>query len=274
MSDPHVITEIKEAVTIPVMAKSRIGHFVESQILEALGIDYIDESEVQSKPEFSVLLNLRNLRSHAVCILSFISYSSSMHNPQGCKPRCIQLYPAVIGSAHTSCATAPIAPKCVVLRLMPQICGDLKITVIAMASPLWLRSTCTPWTSISASFIEEFNSRLCCVNCNVSGNKRAKSCKPASQMGAISQCKSFIIFSQDKSSIDDDEESVVCAGSYPSRRPPPHQQAQLQGTICVWVSRPWGGAQENSRGRCHDPNKGLHSPTVNTSVFSQLCTSC
>ena len=50
MSDPHVITEIKEAVTIPVMAKSRIGHFVESQILEALGIDYIDESEVQYQP--------------------------------------------------------------------------------------------------------------------------------------------------------------------------------------------------------------------------------
>lgn len=50
MSDPHVITEIKNAVTIPVMAKSRIGHFVEAQILEALGIDYIDESEVRSAP--------------------------------------------------------------------------------------------------------------------------------------------------------------------------------------------------------------------------------
>lgn len=46
MSDPAMILEIKNAVTIPVMAKSRIGHFVESQILEACEVDYIDESEV------------------------------------------------------------------------------------------------------------------------------------------------------------------------------------------------------------------------------------
>ena len=46
MSDPQKITEIQEAVTIPVMAKCRIGHFVEAQILQALEIDYIDESEV------------------------------------------------------------------------------------------------------------------------------------------------------------------------------------------------------------------------------------
>jgi pyridoxal 5'-phosphate synthase pdxS subunit len=46
MSDPAMITEIQEAVTIPVMAKCRIGHFVEAQILQSLEIDYIDESEV------------------------------------------------------------------------------------------------------------------------------------------------------------------------------------------------------------------------------------
>jgi pyridoxal 5'-phosphate synthase pdxS subunit len=46
MSDPKMIKEIKEAVTIPVMAKCRIGHFVEAQVLESLGVDYIDESEV------------------------------------------------------------------------------------------------------------------------------------------------------------------------------------------------------------------------------------
>lgn len=46
MSDPGMITEIKKAVSIPVMAKSRIGHFVEAQILESLEVDYIDESEV------------------------------------------------------------------------------------------------------------------------------------------------------------------------------------------------------------------------------------
>ncbi|MBA2488502.1 MAG: pyridoxal 5'-phosphate synthase lyase subunit PdxS [Chloroflexi bacterium] len=46
MSDPLLITQIMDAVTIPVMAKARIGHFVEAQVLEALGVDYIDESEV------------------------------------------------------------------------------------------------------------------------------------------------------------------------------------------------------------------------------------
>jgi pyridoxal 5'-phosphate synthase pdxS subunit len=46
MSDPEMIENIKGAVTIPVMAKARIGHFVEAQILEALGVDYVDESEV------------------------------------------------------------------------------------------------------------------------------------------------------------------------------------------------------------------------------------
>ena len=44
MSDPKMIREIKEAVSIPVMAKARIGHYVEAQILQAIGIEYIDES--------------------------------------------------------------------------------------------------------------------------------------------------------------------------------------------------------------------------------------
>ena len=48
MSDPKMIKGIQEAVSIPVMAKCRIGHFVEAQILEAIDIDYIDESEVLS----------------------------------------------------------------------------------------------------------------------------------------------------------------------------------------------------------------------------------
>ena len=48
MSDPHMIKQIQAAVSIPVMAKARIGHFVEAQILEAIEIDYIDESEVLS----------------------------------------------------------------------------------------------------------------------------------------------------------------------------------------------------------------------------------
>jgi pyridoxal 5'-phosphate synthase pdxS subunit len=48
MSDPELIEQIKAAVTIPVMAKARIGHFVEAQVLQALGVDYVDESEVLS----------------------------------------------------------------------------------------------------------------------------------------------------------------------------------------------------------------------------------
>jgi pyridoxal 5'-phosphate synthase pdxS subunit len=48
MSDPELITQIIEAVSIPVMAKARIGHFVEAQVLQALGVDYVDESEVLS----------------------------------------------------------------------------------------------------------------------------------------------------------------------------------------------------------------------------------
>ena len=46
MSDPEMIEEIKNVVTIPVMAKARIGHFAEAQVLQSIGVDYIDESEV------------------------------------------------------------------------------------------------------------------------------------------------------------------------------------------------------------------------------------
>merc|ERR1711871_1075730 len=49
MSDPEMIRGITAAVTIPVMAKARIGHFVEAQILESLGVDYLDESEVLTR---------------------------------------------------------------------------------------------------------------------------------------------------------------------------------------------------------------------------------
>ena len=52
MSDPELIVRIKESVTIPVMAKARIGHFVEAQVLEALEVDYIDESEVLSPADY------------------------------------------------------------------------------------------------------------------------------------------------------------------------------------------------------------------------------
>jgi pyridoxal 5'-phosphate synthase pdxS subunit len=67
MSDPEMIIGIKEAVTIPVMAKARIGHFVEAQVLEALGIDYIDESEVLTPADESHHINKHPFRVPFVC---------------------------------------------------------------------------------------------------------------------------------------------------------------------------------------------------------------
>ena len=67
MTDPEVIIRIKEAVSIPVMAKCRIGHFVEAQILEALGIDYIDESEVLTPADEENHVNKRKFKVPFVC---------------------------------------------------------------------------------------------------------------------------------------------------------------------------------------------------------------
>ncbi|KAI8887957.1 pyridoxine biosynthesis protein pyroA [Backusella circina FSU 941] len=67
MSDPKMIKEIIEAVTIPVMAKVRIGHFVEAQIIESIGVDYIDESEVLTPADESNHINKRNFKVPFVC---------------------------------------------------------------------------------------------------------------------------------------------------------------------------------------------------------------
>ena len=67
MSDPKMIMGIQEAVSIPVMAKCRIGHFVEAQILEAIEIDYIDESEVLSPAGDIYHINKREFRVPFVC---------------------------------------------------------------------------------------------------------------------------------------------------------------------------------------------------------------
>ena len=67
MSDPKMIKEIQAAVSIPVMAKVRIGHFVEAQILEALGIDYIDESEVLTPADNSFHINKHYFKAPFVC---------------------------------------------------------------------------------------------------------------------------------------------------------------------------------------------------------------
>ena len=67
MSDPMLIRGIQEAVSIPVMAKCRIGHFVEAQVLEAIEIDYIDESEVLSPADDVYHINKRNFKVPFVC---------------------------------------------------------------------------------------------------------------------------------------------------------------------------------------------------------------
>ncbi len=67
MSDPGMIKEIMAAVSIPVMAKARIGHFVEAQVLEALGVDYVDESEVLTPADEMYHINKHNFKIPFVC---------------------------------------------------------------------------------------------------------------------------------------------------------------------------------------------------------------
>ena len=67
MSDPQMIAEIIESVSIPVMAKARIGHFAEAQILEALGVDYIDESEVLTPADENNHINKHDYKVPFVC---------------------------------------------------------------------------------------------------------------------------------------------------------------------------------------------------------------
>ncbi|MDK2821137.1 MAG: pyridoxal 5-phosphate synthase pdxS subunit [Clostridia bacterium] len=67
MADPTIILKIMDAVTIPVMAKARIGHFVEAQILEKLGVDYIDESEVLTPADEEFHINKNDFKVPFVC---------------------------------------------------------------------------------------------------------------------------------------------------------------------------------------------------------------
>jgi len=67
MADPKIIKEIMKVVSIPVMAKARIGHFVEAQLLEALGVDYIDESEVLTPADENYHIDKLNFKVPFVC---------------------------------------------------------------------------------------------------------------------------------------------------------------------------------------------------------------
>ena len=104
MSDAEVIHAIKQAVTIPVMAKARIGHFVEAQILESLEVDYVDESEVRfphqqtfsqchALPCCSIVANMQ-ISSHyccfsiflcMACCMLFLTYCLSAAGPHACR---------------------------------------------------------------------------------------------------------------------------------------------------------------------------------------------
>ena len=90
MSDPKMIQGIQNAVTIPVMAKCRIGHFVEAQVLEAIEIDYIDESEVLSPADDVYHINKKNFKVPFVCgakdlgeVLRRINEGASMIRTKG-----------------------------------------------------------------------------------------------------------------------------------------------------------------------------------------------
>ena len=62
MTDPSLVKDIKRAVSIPVLARARVGHFVEAQILEAIGVDYVDESEALAVADEQNYINKHNFR--------------------------------------------------------------------------------------------------------------------------------------------------------------------------------------------------------------------
>ncbi len=88
MSDPKMIKGIQEAVSIPVMAKCRIGHFAEAQILEAIEIYYIDESEVLSPADDVYHINKRNFKVPFVCGAKDLGEALRRIN-EGASRRCI-----------------------------------------------------------------------------------------------------------------------------------------------------------------------------------------
>ena len=90
MADPSLIKEIKQALSIPVMAKARVGHFVEVQILEQIGVDYIDESEELRIADENHFMNKHNFGVKFVCgcrdlgeVLRRVREGSAMIRTQG-----------------------------------------------------------------------------------------------------------------------------------------------------------------------------------------------
>jgi pyridoxal 5'-phosphate synthase pdxS subunit len=129
MSDPEMVTAIKQAVTIPVMAKARIGHFVEAQILEALGIDYVDESEVLTPADETHHINKHNFKVPFVCgcrdlgeALRRIAEGASMIRTKGEAGtgnvvEAVRHCRAVQGAIRCACDPAAACPGCLELCL-------------------------------------------------------------------------------------------------------------------------------------------------------------
>lgn len=108
MSDASVIKAIKEAVTIPVMAKARIGHFVESQILEALDVDYIDESEVGNGLAWS-LASSAHMQPHELAAAATDTHKQACKSTAAHSPGCCRAAAAshVVGLTRRAPAAAP-----------------------------------------------------------------------------------------------------------------------------------------------------------------------
>ena len=118
MSDAELIEDIKEAVTIPVMAKARIGHFVEAQILQALGVDYVDESEVLTPADDEFHIDKWAFTVPFVCgarnlgeALRRISEGAAMIRTKG-EAGTGNVVEAVT-HMRTCCARWPSSPRCV-----------------------------------------------------------------------------------------------------------------------------------------------------------------
>ena len=140
---------------------------------------------------------LCSLRTHAVWTPSSILCPSCLqiHNARGRKPRCVQLCLGVLIPA----VLLLVLRLLYLLRLSPQVRGTVQLTVIAMASHFGFVQLPLLPPLFPAIFIEDFDSRLCRLNCNVLGETRSQSCKPKSHMGAISQRK--IIYNKSRQLI-------------------------------------------------------------------------
>jgi hypothetical protein len=107
MSDPKMIKEIQDAVSIPVMAKVRIGHFVEAQILQAIEIDYIDESEVLTPADDLIHVDKTKFDVPFVCGAGSVAYLSQLNSLGWTVPASIFRNAKTLSALHYSAFLLP-----------------------------------------------------------------------------------------------------------------------------------------------------------------------